>query len=150
MSFVQSNRYEFFSTDFDSPLSLDGKLAQGYNTFQPFEYVAALYYNDLLFCSGVLISRKHVLTVAICLKKFVNDVDIKFWNYHALLGTDSLDASRLNYLFQEVKVPKQYNYVDEDLPHNIGIVTVRIINNIFTCYELRVCVGVIGYLKNNF
>ena len=134
--FFQANRYIFF-TDFDDSLSLKGKLFGGNPTFKSFHYVAGLYEAQQLFCTGILISAKHVLTVGICLKRFFVNPNIDYSYYHVKLGTDYLYEKNLKFSFKNVKIHMHYNYVNEDLPHNIGLITVRSLYYIFTLYVFK-------------
>ena len=99
-------------------------------------HMAALYESQLLFCTGILVSDKHVLTAATCLKNFIDDSNIDFMNYHAKLGYFNIYKSDEKYSFKGVKVHENYNLTNEHLHDNIGIITVLIIIYIFNYYTI--------------
>ena len=87
-------------------------------------YVAGLYETQILFCSGILMSEKYVVTVATCLTRFIYSYDYNFSNYHAKFGQFNLKKSDREYAFKNVKIHQGYNHTSEDLPDNIGLITV--------------------------
>ena len=102
--------------------------------------IAALYESEVLFCSGILISRKHILTVATCLKAFfdTSNSNTDFLNYHAKLGITSLWKLSHEYYFKEVKIHRGYNLNTSDIFHNIGLITVLIVIYIFQALYINV------------
>ena len=126
MSSIQVNRYEIFFTVFDKPLSLEGKLSEAYPVVKPLPFVAGLYEDEELFCSGVLISEEHILTVAECLKRFFNTSFANFMDYHAKLGSNCLFEAGWSYYFKAVKIHKKFDLKREGPNYNIGVITVLI------------------------
>ena len=92
-------------------------------------YVAALYKFEEFYCTGLLISEKHILTVATCLKQFFFIPRLSFPCYHARLKYALIATSDHRYRFEKVEIHENFDLATEDFDDNIGLVTVIIINS---------------------
>ena len=89
-------------------------------------FKAALYRCSVLYCTGILISAKHILTVSECLMEFFNVIRPDFTKYGAKISKLLIDDSVKEYKFAEVKIHKDYNLRTEELTNNLGVITVNI------------------------
>ena len=113
-------------------LSEEGKFIARKIHFEVKSYVAALYKSQVLFCTGILLSEKYVVTVATCLKRFIYS-HVDFTYYHATFGVVDLKKTNQEYSFEDVKIHQDFNLTSEDLPNNIGLITVLTEIDIFKC-----------------
>ena len=93
----------------------------------PVTYVAGLFTFEDLFCSGVLVSAKHIVTAAACLERFFSTPIPYFGNYHAKIESLVFTAKDRKYYFEQVEIHKDYNLKKVELTDNIGLITVFII-----------------------
>ena len=113
-------------------LSQEGKFIDKRIHIEVKSYVAGLYKSHVLFCTGILLSEKHVITVATCLKRFIYS-HIDFEYYYAAFGLVELRKTNRGYSFEDVKIHQDFNLTSEDLPNNIGLITVLIKIGVFKC-----------------
>ena len=92
-------------------------------------YVAALYEFEEFYCTGLLISEKHILTVATCLIQFFFIPRPSFPCYHARLKYAVIATSDYRYRFEKVEIHENFDLSREDFADNIGLVTVIVINS---------------------
>ena len=114
-------------TEYNRPSFLKGKLSFGKPT-QLLEYLAALFKGEEHYCTGSVISSKHILTTAACLKIFFqkNCSFSDFTRYTALVGSMDLINGGVSYYFKQVEIHKNYSFKKDDFIHNIGLITVLI------------------------
>ena len=97
------------------------------------EYLAALFEGERHHCCGSVISSKHILTTAACLKIFFKKECLipDFTRYFALVGSLDLINGGVRYYYEQVEIHKDYSFRKDDLVHNIGLITVLITKYIF-------------------
>ena len=115
-----------FCTESTHPSSLEEKLCRG-NPGDLITFLAALYENEVHYCSGALISPIHVLTAAQCLEGFFNCAYPIFENYYAVIASLYLNEEGIQFYFEQVEVHQDYNFENDKLiDDNIGLITVLI------------------------
>ena len=141
-------KYMFF-TESDYSLSLKGKLISEEPYGDIISYVAALYESKTLYCTGFLVSVKHILTAATCLRNFFIKKNRPIEFYHAKIKYLVLTTWDDKYMFQQVEIHRDYNHELDDLPNNIGLITVLITSRKLIFFQNRK-IGVASFLlKNN-
>ena len=119
------NLAQQFCLESDNMVSKEGMMSCDADLpFTLFSYVAGLYELEKLFCSGAYISPRHIVTTAMCLKRYHESSDTNKKNYYARMGIFGLLKSNTRYTFKNVKIHNKYNFTTEDLPDNVGLITV--------------------------
>ena len=93
----------------------------------------------MLYCTGILITVKHVLTVSQCLLAFFDISKPDFSEFKARISnlcSASHDSSEW-YGFAEVKIHKKYDLRTQALDNNLGVITVNIPNNLNKSQKLN-------------
>ena len=125
-----------FFTEYNRPSFLKGKLSFG-KPSEMLEYLVALFKDEEHYCSGSVVSTKHILTAAACLKNFFekNCSFSDFTKYSALVGSMDLINGGVKYRYKQVEIHKDYSFRKDDFIHNIGLITVLIAKYIFNRYK---------------
>ena len=83
----------FFFTESKHSSSMIGKLIGGQSVEHgKYEFTASFRLNNIHFCTACLLSNKHALTAAVCLKDFLTQPDIpRFDPYTLVAGRLDID-----------------------------------------------------------
>ena len=116
----------FFFTESKYSFSLKGKLIGGQSVeYGKYKFTASFRLNNVHFCTACLLSNKHALTAAVCLKDFLTKPDIpKFDPYTLVAGR--LDTDReIVFAIKEVQAHGRYFFEYSDPNYAIGLITVN-------------------------
>ena len=94
-------------------------------------YLAALYRKEVHFCTGSMISPKHILTAAKCMEEFFMCEYPDFSKHYAWVGSFNLKEGGIIYDYEQVEIHKDYNFEYSDYIYNIGLITVLIKTYLF-------------------
>ena len=90
-----------------------------------FELMAALFFDNIQFCSAVLVSEKHLLTAAYCIGSIVSTKNTSlFDHYYALIASQVDEQALYPHKFQQVEVHPFYDLEKFRPDFNLGIITV--------------------------
>ena len=106
--------------------SLMGKLG-GERPVIPSDYtfVASLRRHDLHICSATLLSNRHALTAATCLKGFLNESIIPSFDQFTLVaGRYDIDNGTTVFEIEQVQVHRRFMFYSPNDFYNIGLITV--------------------------
>ena len=110
---------------FESPSFFMGKISSG-QELGHIKCMASLKYDDAQICSAVLVSNKHALTTASCLKGFLNDTKIPDFNLYSLvLGRLDIAGGSTCFSIEQVKAHKYYKYNIPSPKNDVGLITVN-------------------------
>ena len=117
---------QFFFTESNESLPIEGKLFGGQSVEDESKnYVVSLRHNGSHFCTGFLISKRHVLTAAQCLHNFILYEWIpEFEPYTVVIGNAN-SKNTVSHAIKQVEVHRRYV---ADTPtsfyYNVGVITV--------------------------
>ena len=103
-----------------------GKLIGGQSVDdEKYKYTASFRLDNVHFCTACLLSNKHALTAAVCLKDFLTKPDIpKFDQYTLVAGR--LDIEKVTvFAIEEVKAHRKYSFQRNEANYAIGLITVN-------------------------
>ena len=103
-----------------------GKLIGGQSVDHgKYKYTASLRLDNVHFCTAFLLSNKHALTAAVCLKDFLTEPDIpKFDQYTLVAGR--LDIEKVTvFAIEQVQAHRKYSFERNDANYAIGLITVN-------------------------
>ena len=105
--------------------SLEGKLIGGFaDESGNKKYVVSIRYNDGHYCTGCLISKRHVLTAAQCLKEFlIHRIVPDFKNYSVVVGSPKMLNGSKKYI-AEVQAAALYNPLKKNSIYDIELIKV--------------------------
>ena len=110
---------------------LDGKIIGGYPaTQQDVKFMASLKKNSIHFCSGCVISPKHILTAGQCIY-FINfDGKKNYANVTVWLGTIELYGYGIKRNVKDMEHHPQFNPLtpSETCAYDIGVILVSLMN----------------------
>ena len=116
----------FFFTEFNYSMSLKPKLLGGVQALSGYgKYMASFLHGNLHLCSAFLISNKHVLIAAHCLRDFlINKTIPNFKEYCVVVGLYDWNIGGICHLIEEVQVLSSYNHSIHNPSQDVGLITV--------------------------
>ena len=116
----------FFFTESKYSFSLKGKLIGGQSVeYRKYKFTASFRLDNVHFCNACLLSNKHALTAAVCLKDFLTKPDIPEFDPYTLVA-GRLDTERaIVFGIEEVQVHEKYFFRYNDPNCAIGLITVN-------------------------
>ena len=96
-----------------------------------FKFIASFRRENIHFCTASLLSNKHALTTALCLKDFLNDTEIPDFNSYSLLaGKPDAEGGLSCFSIERVHCHSKYSYMAPNHLFDFGLITVNY-NNAF-------------------
>ena len=116
----------FFFTESKYSFSLMGKLIGGESVeYGKYKFTASFRLDNVHFCNACLLSNKHALTAAVCLKDFLTKPDIpKFDPYTLVAGRLDTEGATI-FTIEEVQAHRRYSFQHNDPNYAIGVITVN-------------------------
>ena len=116
----------FLFTESKHSSSMMGKLIGGQSVEHgKYKYTASFRLNNVHFCTACLLSNKHALTAAVCLKDFLTEPDIpRFDPYTLVAGRLDIDEVTV-FAIEEVQAHRKYSFKNNDPLYAIGLITVN-------------------------
>ena len=89
------------------------------------KFTASFRLNNVHFCTACLLSNKHALTAAVCLKDFLTEPDIPRFDPYTLVA-GRLDIEKVTvFAIEEVQAHRKYSFQSNEANHAIGLITVN-------------------------
>ena len=104
-----------------------GKLIGG-NSAQhsKYKFVSSLRRKNIHICTACLLSNKHALTTAICLKDFLNYTRIPdFKLYSVVAGKRRTTGQVARFELEQVQTHQQFTFKNPNPRYDIGLITVN-------------------------
>ena len=109
--------------------SLEEKLIGGNEaTVSDLTYIALLKHIDRNLGIGFVISALHIISAAQCLEEIIRPNYPRFRNYYAIVGNQNKSLG-VRCFFYQVEIHENYIMKSRSPPHDIGVITVDMINN---------------------
>ena len=90
-----------------------------------FKFLASLRRDNIHLCTAGLISNKHVLTTAFCIKDFLIYAEIPDFNLYSIwAGKPDTAEGAIRFPIEEVQAHRLYRYYNPKVCYDIGLVTV--------------------------
>ena len=90
-----------------------------------YRFLASLRHNGVHYCSATLLSNKHALTAATCLKQFLNEIKIpSFEKFSLVAGRFDINNGTTVFEIKQVQIHRSFKYISPKIVYNIGLVTV--------------------------
>ena len=121
----------FFSTENKYSLSLMGKLINETPVdYRNYKFIASFRRKNVHFCTASLLSNKHALTTATCLKDFLSEEKIPDFDYYTIkAGRFDLPGKSAVFSIYEVQCHPKFSYINPLAIYNIGMITVTYLQN---------------------
>ena len=105
---------------------MKGKLIGGQSVeYGKYKFTASFRLNNVHFCTACLLSNKHALTAAVCLKDFLTKPDIpKFDPYTLVAGRLDMEGATV-FAIEEVQAHRKYSFRFNNHYYGIGLITVK-------------------------
>ena len=88
--------------------------------------VASFRRDDVHICSAILISNRHALTAATCLKEILNEIEIPSFDQFTLVaGGFDIDNGTKVFKIEQVQIHHRFSYHSPNPVHNIGVIRVN-------------------------
>ena len=90
-----------------------------------YKFTASFRLDNVHFCTACLLSNRHALTAAVCLKDFLTKPDIpKFDPYTLVAGRLDTEEATV-FAIVEVQTHRKFSFKHNDYNHAIGLITVN-------------------------
>ena len=105
---------------------MKGKLIGGQSVLhENYKFTASFRRRNVHFCTASLLSNKHALTAAFCLKDFLNETDIPNFSLYSLMaGKPNVENGSAVFKIEEVQAHRDYVYKNPNFRQAIGLITV--------------------------
>ena len=116
----------YFFTDLKYISSLKGKLIGEKPVEQEnYKFTASFRRENVQFCAASLLSNKHALTAASCLKDFLIEIDIPDFDLYTLVaGKRDVNKGSAVFEIEEVQVHRDFRFESPNCNYALGLITV--------------------------
>ena len=91
-----------------------------------YRFMASLRRDDVHICSATLLSNRHALTAATCLKEFLNEIKIpSFETFSLVAGRFDVHNGTTVFKIEQVQLHHKFSFRSPKSMHNIGLITVN-------------------------
>ena len=91
-----------------------------------YRFMASLRRDDVHICSATLISNRHALTAATCLKDFLNEIKIpSFDTFSLVAGRFDVHNGTTVFRIEQVQFHHKFSFRSPKIGYNIGLITVN-------------------------
>ena len=103
-----------------------GKLIGGQSVeYEKYKFTASFRLDNVHFCNACLLSNKHAVTAAVCLKDFLTKHDIpKFDPYTLVAGRLDTEGATV-FAIEQVQAHRRYSLEHNNPNYAIGVITVN-------------------------
>ena len=112
---------------------MKGKLSDGESISEgDCKFIASFRRENVHFCTASLLSNKHAVTSAFCLKDFLTEIDIPDFDLYSLVA-GRLDMPKGSAVFkiEQVEVHRKFTFISPSPLHSVGLITVNHLLKLF-------------------
>ena len=116
----------YYFTEFNHSSSLVEKIVNEESDIdEDFKYTASFRRDNVHLCTAALISNKHALTTASCIKDFLIHQEIPdFKSYSIRAGKPDTAEGEICFSIEEVQASRKFRYHKPKVEYDFGLVTV--------------------------
>ena len=116
----------YFFTDLEYISSVKGKLVGEKPVEQEYyKFTASFRRENVQFCAASLLSNKHALTAASCLKDFLIEIYIPDFDLYTLVaGKHDVNKGSAVFKIEEVQVHRDFRFRSPNSNYALGLITV--------------------------